>query len=184
MTQQKPLPIATRITGGCNTPSSFHPEELQRDKIWHMPLGRSKRQPMHHWWGEGEGEAGLKEGVWLWGQSPGSCSAFTPRDTLGREAGAEWEDGGGRFMGWTPPTFTMSGSRKPSFIQAELLSWSGPGRPHSPSFPTWLSCIRSKSLCHQARQSHFTRGGICGPVEGTTHVHWACFLLSLWVPQD
>lgn len=34
MTQQKPLPIATGITGGCNTPSSFHPQVLPRDEIW------------------------------------------------------------------------------------------------------------------------------------------------------
>ena len=34
MTQQKPLPIATGITGGCNAPSSFHPEVPPRDKIW------------------------------------------------------------------------------------------------------------------------------------------------------
>lgn len=42
MTQQKLLPIATRITGGFNVPSSFHPEEQHWDKIWHMPLGTSK----------------------------------------------------------------------------------------------------------------------------------------------
>lgn len=42
MTQQKLLPTATRITGGFNIPSSFHPEVLHRDKIWHMPLEKSK----------------------------------------------------------------------------------------------------------------------------------------------
>lgn len=42
MTQQKPLPIAKRITGGFNIPSFFHPEVLHRDKIWHMPLGKSQ----------------------------------------------------------------------------------------------------------------------------------------------
>lgn len=42
MTQQKLLPIARCITSGFNIPSSFHPEVLPRDKIWHMPLGESK----------------------------------------------------------------------------------------------------------------------------------------------
>ena len=51
MTQQKPLPIATGITGGCNIPSSFHPEVPLRDKIWRMLLGRCGRQPRRDQWG-------------------------------------------------------------------------------------------------------------------------------------
>lgn len=52
MTQQKPLPIATHITGGFNIASFFHPEVLQWDKIWHMPQGRdTRKRPGGNWQG-------------------------------------------------------------------------------------------------------------------------------------
>lgn len=64
MTQQKPLPIATRITGGFNIPSFFYPEVLQRDKIWHMPLGKkARRQKNNHWWTSRK-EGGAKTEAW------------------------------------------------------------------------------------------------------------------------
>lgn len=79
MTQQKPLPIATRITGGFNIPSFFYPEVLQRDKIWHVPLGKSKvaaKQPLVD---KQEGRRGQERGlrqkkVFAFpGRSTGSC---------------------------------------------------------------------------------------------------------------
>lgn len=69
MTQQKPLPIAMGITGGCNIPSSFHPEVPPRDKIWRMLLGRcgaAAKAPSVGRGLRGAGEAWSKEVCKLW----------------------------------------------------------------------------------------------------------------------
>lgn len=91
MTQQKPLPIATRITGGFNIPSFFHPEVLHRDKIWHMPLGKSEAAAKQPLVGEQEGRRGRERGLGqkkifaLRGRSTGSCFPPTLRGSPGRK---------------------------------------------------------------------------------------------------
>lgn len=66
MTQQKLLPIARRITGGFNVPSSFHPEGPSWDQIWHLPAchwGKARRQGNAGWWREQEGRQ-VKREAW------------------------------------------------------------------------------------------------------------------------
>lgn len=68
MTQQKPLPIATGITGGCNIPSSFILKCCPGIRSWRMLLGRGRRQLKGRRWG-GDcrvGEAWSKEVCKLW----------------------------------------------------------------------------------------------------------------------
>lgn len=81
MTQQKPLPIATRITGGFNVPSSFHPQVLHGDKIWHMPLGKSKAAATQRLVGQAGRKVGGERGQSMvfarWGRSTGSVFPST-----------------------------------------------------------------------------------------------------------
>lgn len=68
MTQQKPLPIATRIAVDLISPSSFHPEVLHRDKIWHMPPGKSGAAAKQRSVGRRKGR-GVEREAWSRGKS-------------------------------------------------------------------------------------------------------------------
>lgn len=121
MTQQKPLPIATGITGGCNAPSSFHPEVPPRDKIWACC------------WGDAAAAKARSVGRGLQGRGggPRRCASSgegdTARDThtgtWGRGEGPGDQDPG-RVTSWGPGIHETD----VPYLHHEwlLLTWSAP----------------------------------------------------------
>ena len=144
MTQQKPLPIATGITGGCNAPSSFHPGVPPRDKIWACcwrDAAAAKTRSVGRALQGGRG--GLVQGglqalakeiqpeTRIQGRG-GGAKAQETRIQAGRPAGDL------AFTRQMYPTFTTNGSCRPGRLLPSTRS--------SIIAHSWLRCCSSRSL--------------------------------------
>lgn len=177
MTQQKPLPIATGITGGGNIPSSFHPEVPPRDKIWRMLLGRGRQQPRRDRWGGDCGGRGRP--------GPKRCASSGEGDSqrlAHREVGGEGRSKrlGSRQGDQLRARHSRDGCTLPSprMAPAHLVSSL---RPHGPpASPTHGSgaVAPSHSPPGPSRAQFQPRGSV-GPVQEAAHAHCSLFLLLL-----